>query len=336
MKIDIIYSEFFNKNWNPKYIIQGSFSLYLHNIIERMPRDIDILLDFDDEATLFDRNAYWNEIKKQFTIIDKNVENEFFNSLTLNDNKENVELECMIFKKIPEKMIVKIDSGQKTISPLYMIGFKFCQLCTNAIKTKNNYLMSKIQNCISDIDILLNRYDYLSVSEIINIFKECILINLPYELLAYTNSPYNFICTLDIINLFDTFNISFENNRRAFYILTRISESSQYTDFIASLNNIYNKKMELILMIELFAYKNNLNYKDVDNFGQYFRIKDNYMTMGCAIYLYNTFINNKFSTTLNSFIDDNTYTINNYLYINILNILVSFFGNGLNFSYTPC
>ncbi|MFV8401345.1 hypothetical protein [Mycoplasma sp. 2634B] len=128
------------QHWDKNYILQGSYSLYIRGIIDRLPNDIDILLFNVDD--LYKRNEYWEQNKIKYKIVDENMNHEFYNSIKIRNENKILNLECMKFKTIPSSYVEKIENIN-VITLDMMVGFKVCQLLTSYVINKTKPRIEK-------------------------------------------------------------------------------------------------------------------------------------------------------------------------------------------------
>lgn len=84
-------------------VLQGSASLYLHNVIKRTPNDIDIL--FTSNLSLKERNELWYEIIKNFDVVKYEVENELIKTCIVDFGGEKFKIDNIVGKALDDYFI---------------------------------------------------------------------------------------------------------------------------------------------------------------------------------------------------------------------------------------
>ncbi|WPB54855.1 hypothetical protein [Mycoplasmopsis verecunda] len=311
-------------NLNKLFIIQGSGALYIQNMLNRVPNDVDVLLDTYG-SDIFEKNKRWNSLINKFDVIKHETKNEFFDSLLINNSYDDKYIfECMLFKNIPNNMIKTIND-YKVIDAKYMIGFKICQLFSNLSEenTQQNKI-SKLRNCLLDLNYILDNISMLTIDEIFQIWKECIFVNIDYELLAYRLSPYNYLENIEFDELCQMLNIDKNTIPNSLYLLQNLKKYQSSSALLNTLQNIYRIKNEFIFMLEWFADKHNIDINTITNYGYYFNIGDSKTNLSALIFIYSKICkSNDYPFEFNSNIVDFLEVKNEITYINLFKIIKS-------------
>ncbi|MFV8474053.1 hypothetical protein ACNQ1X_03215 [Mycoplasma sp. SK341A] len=267
--------------WDKNYILQGSYSLYIRGVIERMPNDIDILLFNDND--LYKRNEYWEICKKNYKVVEESINHEFYNSIKIIGNKNKIlNLECMKFKAIPDSYIEKI-GDIKVIKLDMMVGFKVCQLLTSYVINKTKPRTKKIINSLLDLNKILEKLPNMNF---INIVKESMFFNIPYEMYVYKNSPYSNL----IDENFHKFLISILPNQeyieslsRVFDLLNKLKNDEEIIKTIKQIENIFQLKKEFRVYIDMSMTK--MGIIDVKRYGYYYWFETDEKTLQIFSYI---------------------------------------------------
>ncbi|WP_458835495.1 hypothetical protein [Mycoplasma sp. BRA285] len=254
------------KYWDTNYILQGSYSLYLRGVIDRNPNDIDILLFNDND--LYKRNEYWEICKSKYEIVEESINHEFYNSIKIATNENKiVNLECMKFKTIPESYVEKI-GDIKVITLDMMVGFKVCQLLTSYVINKTKPRTEKIINSFLDLNKILEKLPNINF---INIVKESMFLNIPYEMYVYKNSPYSNLIDDNFHKYLLDILPTHQNNEsvvKAFELLDKLKKDIEINETIKQIENIFQLKKEFHVYLDMFMDK--MGISDIKRYGYYY------------------------------------------------------------------
>ncbi|SJZ65060.1 hypothetical protein [Mycoplasmopsis verecunda] len=256
------------KHWDNSYILQGSYSLYVRDIIKRLPNDIDILLS--TKGNLFQRNEHWEKCKSNYEIINEFTNHEFYNSVDIKVDNNNINLECMKFKTVPSKYIEEID-GIKIVKVNLMIGFKICQLLTSYVINKTNPRMQKIINCLLDLKLILDWYGDININDLVEVVKISIFLNVSYEMYIYNDNPYNSLLESAFIDYLEK---TIDDNKLAndldivLKTIRKLINNNFVKDTIKTIDTMFQLKKEFIVYLTI--YKSKFNSSNIHRYAYYY------------------------------------------------------------------
>ncbi|MDC8914761.1 hypothetical protein PR250_03570, partial [Metamycoplasma hyosynoviae] len=125
--IELLIKKLKSISKNQKFIIQGSFALYLQKIITRSPNDLDILFFNDYNDDIKKVNEEWDKFISNFEILEKIVDNCALKKYTVIFNGEKINLECILSKNLDAEFVNNINDLY-LVSPEYGYSAKICQL----------------------------------------------------------------------------------------------------------------------------------------------------------------------------------------------------------------
>ena len=271
-----------NKNF--EFVIQGSISLYLNNLIERLPNDLDILFLYNENNNLLDYNNQWKKFISNFKIKSRLIDSPSLKKYEIIFNDEIINIECILSKNIYPKHIFKIHNLLIT-SAKYSYSAKLCLLFYVLSKKyiKNTSIKKarqKIKQTIDDIFQIMNKFNTKDTIEIIN------------EILEY---EYKF-------NFFNS-DENYWNIIKSYHKLPKIIlkhykniDRRKLDDLILIVKNLFENKniikkidnIDFILLTKTKLYKHIYNFyskshEQVDYYGSWFFPKNKMEFKNCLI-----------------------------------------------------